>query len=111
MRALRPCWRSWSTVKPNASLSSRHLWPGSIVPLAPALGEGWIPGTSPGMTIASASLGSTRAVLLFHDLTGVDLDEVHVGHVLRALLAGGALLDEGDVAVDALHLDAPERLG
>src|SRR5438477_7923372 len=51
-----------------------------------------------------------RALLLRH-FAAVDLDEVYGRHVLRALLAGGALLDEGDVAVDALHLDAPERLG
>jgi hypothetical protein len=32
------------------TLSSRHLLPGSIIPLAPALADGWIPVTSTGMT-------------------------------------------------------------
>ena len=31
-------------------MSSRHLLPGSIMQLAPAVADGWIPGTSPGMT-------------------------------------------------------------
>ncbi len=35
----------------GVSLSSRCLSPGSIVPQAQALLDGWIPGTSPGMTV------------------------------------------------------------
>ena len=35
----------------QARLSSRGLLPGSIYPLAPALDDDWIPGTSPGMTM------------------------------------------------------------
>src|SRR3979411_1394921 len=41
-------------------VSSRCLSPGSIVPLAPALADGWIPGTRPGMT-------SSAAIELRHD--------------------------------------------
>ena len=45
-----------------------------------------------------------------HDLAALDPDDVDARDVLRAFLAGRALLDEGDVAVDALHLHVPERL-
>src|SRR5262249_36706188 len=34
----------------QSAMSSRCLSPGSIKPLAPALFDGWIPGTRPGMT-------------------------------------------------------------
>jgi len=68
-----------------------------------------------GVRTAASSLARNTAVayraLLLRHLAAVDLDEVNGRHVLRALLAGGTLLDEGDVAVDALHLDAPERRG
>src|SRR3977135_1572221 len=86
-------------------MSSRALCPGSNHPRASEQAARWIPATSAGMTIAPP------AQLLLHVLAGVDLDEIRAGRVLRALLAGGALLDEGDVAIDALHLDVPERLG
>ncbi len=44
---------------PNPT-SSRHLLPGSMVRLALALADGWIPGTSPGMTsLAGRKLGDT----------------------------------------------------
>jgi hypothetical protein len=49
-------------------------------------------------------------LLLARDLAAGNLDEIDARHVLRAFLAGGALLDEGDVAVDALHLDVPQGL-
>src|SRR4051812_11620905 len=48
--------------------------------------------------------------LVLYDFTVVDLHQVNTRHVLRAFLAGGSLLDEGDVAVDALHLHVPQRL-
>jgi hypothetical protein len=35
-------------------LSSRHVLPGSITPLAPESVAPWIPGTSPGMTKSEA---------------------------------------------------------
>src|SRR5689334_19063866 len=53
---------------------------------------------------------SLRYVLVLDDLAAVDPHQVDARDVLRAFLAGGALLDEGDVAVDALHLHVPERL-
>ena len=39
-----------STRLTSTQMSSRHLLPGSIAPLAPGLAARWIPGTSPGMT-------------------------------------------------------------
>lgn len=44
------------------------------------------------------------------DFAALNLDDVHLREVLAALLAGRALLDEGDVAVDAFDLDVPQRL-
>src|SRR5262245_12491575 len=52
---------------------------------------------------------SPRPNLRFHHLAALDLHEVHARHILRTLLAGGPPLDEGDVAVDALHLHVPQR--
>src|SRR4051812_8821824 len=43
-----------STANPSSPLSSRALCPGSIYQLTPAFADGWIPGTSPGMTPALA---------------------------------------------------------
>jgi hypothetical protein len=40
-------------------LSSRRLSPGSIVPQAPELADGWIPGTRPGMTAGCNCLHQT----------------------------------------------------
>src|SRR5262245_35008714 len=45
-------------------LSSRCLSPGSIVPLAAACADGWIPGTRPGMTVADGLLAMTDLVVL-----------------------------------------------
>src|SRR5262245_10948856 len=45
------------------------------------------------------------------NLAAVDLDQIDARHALCALPAFWALLDEGDVAVEALHLHAPQRLG
>src|SRR5215813_8378782 len=49
-------------------LSSRALCPGSIVPLAPELAEGWIPGTSPGMTARSVGARTSMFATFFHEL-------------------------------------------
>src|SRR6516225_10569372 len=96
MRALSACWSSWSIMSP------RGKSPGSISPLA-AMPVDSIPGDKAGWQRSQA--------LLLHHLAAIDLDQVHAGHVLPALLACRPLLDEGDVAVDTLHLDVPQRLG
>ena len=54
-------------------------------------------------------IGSGRETLWQGDLAVLDGHDIDVGHVLGALLARRALLDEDDVAVDAVDLDAPER--
>ena len=41
------------------------------------------------------------------DLAAVDLHQIDAGHALAALLARGPLLDKCNVAVDALHMNAP----
>ena len=46
----RGCAARFATASASETLSSRALCPGSIVPLAPAPADGWMPGTSPGMT-------------------------------------------------------------
>ena len=45
--------RTWGP-RPASRLSFRRLSPESISPPAPALAVGWMPGTSPGMTKATA---------------------------------------------------------
>src|SRR5688572_30159623 len=50
------------------------------------------------------------APLVLDYLAVLDSHHVHARYVLRALLARRALLDERDVAVDALYLHVPERL-
>src|SRR5689334_24193554 len=57
-----------------------------------------------------AALAVPRRPLLAGHLATVDFDQIDAGHVLGALLAGRPLFDEADIAVDALHLDVPERL-
>src|SRR3954470_12271077 len=52
-----------------------------------------------------------RSRLVLDDLAVVDAHDVNARRVLRALLAGGALLEEGDVTVDALDVNLPERVG
>src|SRR5690348_3574032 len=88
MSAFRPCWRSWS--------NPRRPREGGD----PVFYYEWAP----------AFAGATLQRLVFDDLAVLDLHHVNARHVLRAFLAGRALLDEGDVAVDALHLHVPERL-
>src|SRR5688500_19731890 len=44
------------------------------------------------------------------DFAFFDFDDVHRRHALSAFLALRPFLVEGDVAVDALNLDLPERL-
>src|SRR3954468_3136972 len=53
---------------------------------------------------------SSRFGSVADDFSVVDAHYVHARHVLRALLARRALLDEGDVAVDAFHLHVPQRV-
>src|SRR4051812_16269776 len=55
--------------------------------------------------------GDEARCLVLDHLAVVDAHHVDAGHVLRAFLAGGSLLDEADIAVDALDLDLPQRLG
>jgi hypothetical protein len=43
--------RCYSPRSPQLQLSSRHLLPGAISTRAPALVDGWSPGTRPGMTL------------------------------------------------------------
>src|SRR4051812_39658319 len=48
--------------------------------------------------------------LVSNDLPVINPNDIHARHVLRAFLAGRALLDEADVAVDAFDLHLPQRL-
>ena len=47
--------RGAQRTRSDKSLTSRASCPGSIVPRVPARAEGWIPGTSPGMTTRAGS--------------------------------------------------------
>src|SRR5690348_5734060 len=99
MKAFTQCWKNSSKagVTHNCQrISRKHV--GSPRGLPPA-------------TAASAVPGPRAKPLFLDDLAAVDLDQIDAGHALAALLAGGSLLDEGDVAVDALHMDAPQCLG
>src|SRR4051812_647474 len=88
MSAFRPCWRNWSNAcHPREGGDPFFITNG--------------PPPSPGRRLQR---------LVLDDLAVLDLHHVNARHVLRAFLAGRALLDEGDVAVDALHLHIPERL-
>src|SRR5436190_24282980 len=67
-------------------LSSRALCPGSIVPLTAALVDGWIPGTSPGMTADGRHTIPDRSE--FRDLSRESARDAGAGGGLPG--AGGA---------------------
>src|SRR6185436_17336506 len=102
-------------------VSSRCLSPGSIVPLAPALVDGWIAGTSPAMT-CGARMGVLHELpprdllqVAVIDLVAVGLGEVEAVEDLDGLadVAGAALGIEGAVGgehhpVGAVELEAAD---
>src|SRR5216683_5628094 len=117
MRALRQCWRNWSIrfratgtsfPSPRRGEGGERSEPGEG---RSDYGEAESPSPRPSpLRGEGAQALRLAAALHLHDLAAVDLDQIDARHVLRALLAGGALLDEGDVAVDALQLHVPQRL-
>src|SRR5262245_38838216 len=104
----------------GVSMSSRCLSPGSSVPLAPAIVDSWIPGTSPGMT---SELIPPQTAVNGDDGTG-DVSgqrRYEKAHEARDIL-GLAVAADGDlvvglplpvlggvVAADLLGVDAPRR--
>src|SRR5437667_3990809 len=97
-RLVMPCTLRWmgrvaaeavagSIREPSRCLPAPANWPGSAgssAPLAPALADGWVPGTSPGMTTGS----DPTALILRRRLRLVALRPFgqHAGAVVRHLL-------------------------